>query len=233
MVRDSSKITHHMIERLTLIHKEIACGNYPSLLKLSKTAEVGTATISRDIQFLRERCDAPISYDKKMNGYFYTKLDYKPSFIVSDSIPSKKVPFLSDYSKKDFADFMKVSVDAIEKLENLTDLEITEQTPLQGSLQLKYCGRTYLNGYMWVGLKIFPFSSVPKLSIGLWESYNESKLRSSHIFQSKHLSYYAESVPLDGGYWLYTILDDNILDSKIDLIKKELLQYINFIHDIY
>lgn len=233
MDKNTSKITHRMIERLTLIHKEIASGCFPSLKKLSKSSEVGTATISRDIQFLRERCAAPIKYNKEMNGYFYSNPNFVPSFILSDSLPTRKVPISPIFSKNDFADFMGVSLDVINALEELTDLGIAEQTELQGNLQFKYCGRTYLNGHMWAGLKFFPFSDTCKLSVGIWESYQGKKLRATHIFQSKHLSYFAESIPIDGGYWLYTPLDENLLKIKNDLSKKELLQFINFLQDNY
>lgn len=233
MDNDSSKITHHMIERMTLIHKEITCGNFPSLLKLAKSCEVGTATISRDIRFMRDRCKAPIAYDKVMNGYFYTDPDYEPSFILSDILAVKNVPTVSLYSNEDFAEFMNVPVDLIDRLEKLTDLNIKEQTSLEGNLHAKYCGRTYLNGYMWVGLKMYPFSDECKLSIGLWESYHETKRRATHIMQSKHLSYFGESTPLDEGYWLYSILDSSLLKIKLELAKKEILQFINFLQDTY
>ena len=70
---NSKKIsTHSMIERMIFINNIIRTGSYPNTPKLSKQLEVSIATISRDIEFLRDRLKAPIAYDAFHKGYFYT-----------------------------------------------------------------------------------------------------------------------------------------------------------------
>lgn len=68
-------ITHLMLERLLNIHKKIKSGAYPNTNQLAKefNDNRGTATISRDIEFLRDRFGAPIAYDYKRRGYYYTE----------------------------------------------------------------------------------------------------------------------------------------------------------------
>ncbi len=68
-------ITHLMLERLVGIHKKIKSGTYPNTRELAKEFNEGKgiATISRDIEFLRDRFGAPIEYDSTHRGYYYTE----------------------------------------------------------------------------------------------------------------------------------------------------------------
>ena len=47
-----------MFERLAKIHAKIKSGCYPNSQQLAFDNEVSLPTISRDIQFLRDRCGA-------------------------------------------------------------------------------------------------------------------------------------------------------------------------------
>ena len=59
---DGSKFTHGMIERLLVINNDVGTGKYPNTPKLAKKLDVSIATISRDVEFLRDRLNAPIEY---------------------------------------------------------------------------------------------------------------------------------------------------------------------------
>jgi len=65
------------VERFYRIDSEIASGKFPNTPDLAKICEVSTATISRDIDFMRDRLDAPIEYDSFNGGYYYTKKTYR------------------------------------------------------------------------------------------------------------------------------------------------------------
>ncbi len=67
-------VSHLMLERLVGIHKKIKSGSYPNTKQLAEefNSGKGIATISRDIEFLRDRFGAPIEYDYEHRGYFYT-----------------------------------------------------------------------------------------------------------------------------------------------------------------
>lgn len=68
-----SKFTHGMIERLLVINNELGTEKYPNTPKLAKKLEVSIATISRDVEFLRDRLKAPIEYSFEKKGYYYTR----------------------------------------------------------------------------------------------------------------------------------------------------------------
>lgn len=70
---DGSKVTHGMIERLLVINNDIGTGKYPNTPKLAKKLEVSIATISRDVEFLRDRLNAPIEYSFEKKGYYYKR----------------------------------------------------------------------------------------------------------------------------------------------------------------
>lgn len=74
------RVTNLKIERLIIIHKAIKNGTFPNTNELRDLCrsclgfeKLSTATISRDIEFLRTRFNAPIEYDSFENGYYYKK----------------------------------------------------------------------------------------------------------------------------------------------------------------
>lgn len=62
-----------MIERLSKIHEMIKSGNFPNSNDFANETESSAATISRDIEYMRDRMNAPIKYDYVQKGFFYTK----------------------------------------------------------------------------------------------------------------------------------------------------------------
>lgn len=82
---------HLMLERLSKIHAKIKSGCYPNTHQLAFDNEVSVPTISRDIEFLRDRFGAPICYDATHRGYYYEEDFEMPLNMIS----SKDVMFLS------------------------------------------------------------------------------------------------------------------------------------------
>ena len=66
-----------MLNRIYFIDKEIASGKYPNNPALSEAYECGTAKISRDIEFMRDRMNAPIEYDYDRKGYYYSEKTFR------------------------------------------------------------------------------------------------------------------------------------------------------------
>lgn len=64
------------IHRILEIDKEIRAGNYPNSTSLKTKFEVSRATIMRDIEFLRDRYEAPLEYDSLKNGYYYSDKNF-------------------------------------------------------------------------------------------------------------------------------------------------------------
>ncbi|MBC2605636.1 helix-turn-helix transcriptional regulator [Pelagicoccus albus] len=61
------------IERMLRIHNELKANSYPNCTSLSKQMEVSTKTISRDIDFMRDRMLLPVDYDAIQHGFYYTR----------------------------------------------------------------------------------------------------------------------------------------------------------------
>ena len=68
-----TKITYRMLERISYIHRKIKSSCYPNTKQLAFELESGLATISRDIDYMRDRMYAPIEYDYTHEGYYYTE----------------------------------------------------------------------------------------------------------------------------------------------------------------
>src|SRR5271156_2566056 len=54
------------------IHQSLQSGKFPNASTLAREIEVSTKTIHRDIEFMRDRLNLPIEFNKARNGYFYT-----------------------------------------------------------------------------------------------------------------------------------------------------------------
>ncbi|GHU66805.1 hypothetical protein FACS189447_08300 [Spirochaetia bacterium] len=76
------------LARIYFIDREIASGKYPNTQTLAKAYEIGTATISRDIEFMRVMLNAPIEYDYFHKGYYYTEKTFRlpAAFTTADEI---------------------------------------------------------------------------------------------------------------------------------------------------
>ena len=65
--------TNTQFERQMDLDRRIRAGEYPSVQELAVAWEVDERTIKRDVEFMRDRLLAPIEYDRKRRGYFYTE----------------------------------------------------------------------------------------------------------------------------------------------------------------
>jgi predicted DNA-binding transcriptional regulator YafY len=66
-----------MLARIYYIDRQIGAGTFPNTRSLAKEWECGTATVSRDIEFLRDMMGAPIEYDPVKRGYYYSDKAYR------------------------------------------------------------------------------------------------------------------------------------------------------------
>nr|WP_252722927.1 HTH domain-containing protein [Treponema pedis] len=61
---------------------------YPSCTRLPEKLECSVPTISRDIEFLRDRFNAPIEYSALKKGYRYTReYDIPLNTLSTESLP--------------------------------------------------------------------------------------------------------------------------------------------------
>lgn len=67
-------------ERLFYIHRCLKAGQWPGIKKMAEKYEVNRRTIERDLEFLRDRFNAPIEYDRSRRTHYYTD----PSFEISE-----------------------------------------------------------------------------------------------------------------------------------------------------
>lgn len=74
--REDKFRTHRIIQ----IDKWIRSGSYPSVQQMVDEYGVSKRTILRDIEFLRDRYDAPVEADRTRKGYYYTD----PTFMIQN-----------------------------------------------------------------------------------------------------------------------------------------------------
>src|SRR5215831_16422065 len=66
---------HHRppLERMLRIHQAIQSGQCPNVRDLALQLEVSTKSIHRDLEFMRDRLELPLEFDRNRRGYFYTE----------------------------------------------------------------------------------------------------------------------------------------------------------------
>ncbi len=72
--------------RLLFIDKKIRDRTFPNCATLAEEWEVSAKTIQRDLDYMRTMLDAPMAYDAKMRGYYYTEESFHlPAITLNDS----------------------------------------------------------------------------------------------------------------------------------------------------
>lgn len=61
------------LERMLRIHQLIRSGSFPNASRLAAELEVSTKSIHRDLEFMRDRLDLPLEFNRARFGYFYTQ----------------------------------------------------------------------------------------------------------------------------------------------------------------
>jgi predicted DNA-binding transcriptional regulator YafY len=61
------------MERMLHIHRALQSGGYPNATRLARELEVSTKSVHRDVEFMRDRLDLPVEFDRVQNGYFYAE----------------------------------------------------------------------------------------------------------------------------------------------------------------
>ena len=66
-----------VLARIYFIDRQIASGKYPNVNTLAKEYEAGTATIYRDIEYMRVMLNAPIAYSAMHRGWYYNEKSFR------------------------------------------------------------------------------------------------------------------------------------------------------------
>ena len=78
-------VSRSPLQRFAHIDQAVRSGRWPNGPKLATELEVSVRTIYRDIEFMRDRLHAPVSYDANRKGFYYTNQSFRlPGFAVSE-----------------------------------------------------------------------------------------------------------------------------------------------------
>lgn len=61
------------LERMLRIHQAVQAGDYPNATRLAAELEVSAKSIHRDLEFMRDRLQLPLEFDRRRLGYHYTE----------------------------------------------------------------------------------------------------------------------------------------------------------------
>ena len=117
------------------IHQALQADGFPNANKLAREVEVSTKTIHRDLEFMRDRLNLPLEFDKTRNGYFYTsEVNSFPTMQITEGEIVALVVAEKALQQYRGTSFEKPLLSAIKKMEqslpdtislNLADIERT------------------------------------------------------------------------------------------------------------
>jgi proteasome accessory factor B len=131
------------------IHQALQSGGFPNARKLASEIEVATKTVHRDIEFMRDRLNLPIEFNRTKNGYFYTgEVSAFPTMQITEGELFALVVAEKALQQYRGTSFEKPLLSAIRKMEqalpdtislNLADIEqtISFRTRAEPILDLK------------------------------------------------------------------------------------------------
>src|SRR6185437_9207065 len=73
------------LERMLRIHQSLQSGKFPNAARMAQELEVSTKSIRRDLEFMRDRLNLPIEFDRARNGFHYTQnVDAFPTMQITE-----------------------------------------------------------------------------------------------------------------------------------------------------
>jgi predicted DNA-binding transcriptional regulator YafY len=76
-------------ERVSWFHARIKAGKFPNSGHLAEEFEISKRTAYRDFNFLRDRLQAPLEFDRSHNGFYYGDSAYEiPGHWISKTTSS-------------------------------------------------------------------------------------------------------------------------------------------------
>ena len=75
-----------LLERVYFLHQQLCANRYPNSRTLMEEFEISQPTARRDFAYLRDRLLAPIDFDQKKNGFYYTQDEFSLPFENSPRI---------------------------------------------------------------------------------------------------------------------------------------------------
>ncbi|MBQ9131883.1 MAG: hypothetical protein IJX62_05380 [Clostridia bacterium] len=71
--------------RIQWLHKKIALNSYPNAQRLAERFGISHRQAQRDLDYLRRELEAPIAYDNRRKGFYYTAPFTLPLLLTSDN----------------------------------------------------------------------------------------------------------------------------------------------------
>ena len=146
---DQPLLSRPPLERMLRIHQLIQAGNFPNATSLAREIEVSTKTIQRDLDFMRDRLNLPLEFNRAKNGFAYTgEVSAFPTMQITEGEIFALVVAEKALQQYRGTSFEKPLLSAIKKMEqalpdtislNLADIEqtISFRTRAEPILDLK------------------------------------------------------------------------------------------------
>jgi predicted DNA-binding transcriptional regulator YafY len=128
----------NIYERFVWFDHRVRSGKYPNATSLSSQFEISVKTAQRDIEFMRDRLNCPLLYDKSQKGYLYEDNTFSlpMAYLSSEELATLLIArkFLKDIS----GGYVGKEISAIiEKITTILKKHVAEETLIDDSLSFQ------------------------------------------------------------------------------------------------
>lgn len=77
--------------RIVNFDKMVRNGEHPNRLSFSNNYMISERTVARDIEYLRDRLEAPLEFNRERKGYYYSRPWILPTPVVLSAMQEDRI----------------------------------------------------------------------------------------------------------------------------------------------
>jgi predicted DNA-binding transcriptional regulator YafY len=128
----------NIYERFVWFDHRVKSKKYPNATSLSKQFEISLKTAQRDVEFMRDRLNCPLIYEKSIKGYFYEddKFSLPMMYLSAEELTSLLIArkFLKDISESYIGDDISA---VVQKITAILQKHLAEENLIDDALSFQ------------------------------------------------------------------------------------------------
>jgi predicted DNA-binding transcriptional regulator YafY len=128
----------NIYERFVWFDHRVRSGKYPNATSLSGQFEISVKTAQRDIEFMRDRLNCPLLYDKTNKGYYYEDDTFSLPMVYLSSEELASLLIARKFLKDISGGYVGKEISAIiEKITTILKKHVAEETLIDDALSFQ------------------------------------------------------------------------------------------------
>jgi predicted DNA-binding transcriptional regulator YafY len=128
----------NIYERFVWFDNKVKSGKYPNATSLSSQFEISVKTSQRDIEFMRDRLNCPLLYEKSQKGYFYEDDTFSLPMVYLSSEELSSLLIARKFLKDISGGYVGKEISSIiEKITTILKKHVAEESLIDNALSFQ------------------------------------------------------------------------------------------------